>query len=368
MRKIFLSTQIFVTIVFLFSAALRIDAQITAFSFQGRLLDGGAPASSLYDIEFRLFDAETGGNQLGPTQTFPGHPVPGGIFSVELDFGSEFTGEDRWIEIAIRPAGTGEFTTLSPRNKILSAPQSVVAIEALSLNCLLCVTDAQIDSVSGDKVDGPVANAANASNLSGLPASRFVQSDVDGNVGIGAAPAAGSKLTVGGQIEITSGGLKFPDSTTQSSAGLTSVVTTAPLTGNGTDGSPLGIQSVLTVINADNPARQPFFKQTANEDLLNLYNVPAGKTLVIEHISGSIRTPTTQGTPVLSFGALDLSSSIQLVHSFSIANSDSTTSWFYSSSVKYYLPPGKRLAMFIAGPTTITAQQLRINGHLVDTP
>src|SRR5262245_3537349 len=64
-----------------------------------------------------------------------------------------------------------------------------------------------------------------------------------GNVGIGITNA-GSKLTVAGMIETTLGGLKFPDGTTQTTAattGLTSIFHNATLTGNGTNGSPLGV-------------------------------------------------------------------------------------------------------------------------------
>jgi hypothetical protein len=47
-------------------------AQTTEFTYQGRLLDNNLPPTAVYDFEFRLFDAETGGEVLGTLQRAPG--------------------------------------------------------------------------------------------------------------------------------------------------------------------------------------------------------------------------------------------------------------------------------------------------------
>jgi hypothetical protein len=39
-------------------------AQTTAFTYQGRLTDAGNPASGNYDLQFKLFDAPSGGTQI----------------------------------------------------------------------------------------------------------------------------------------------------------------------------------------------------------------------------------------------------------------------------------------------------------------
>ena len=41
----------------------------SGFTFQGRLTDGAAPANGVYDLTFTLYDALTGGAQVGPVQT-----------------------------------------------------------------------------------------------------------------------------------------------------------------------------------------------------------------------------------------------------------------------------------------------------------
>ena len=39
-------------------------AQTTAFTYQGRLTDGGTPANGNYDLQFALWDSSSGGSQM----------------------------------------------------------------------------------------------------------------------------------------------------------------------------------------------------------------------------------------------------------------------------------------------------------------
>ena len=75
----------------------------TAFTYQGRLIDNNQPANGLYDLQFRLFDSTSNGNQIGGDVNAPETPVNDGYFTVELDFGNVFDGNDRWLEIGVRP-------------------------------------------------------------------------------------------------------------------------------------------------------------------------------------------------------------------------------------------------------------------------
>ena len=75
----------------------------TAFTYQGRLSDGGAPANGVYDFQFALYDAESAGTQVGSTIPKDDVTVTDGLFTVELDFGSIFDGTAFWLEIGVRP-------------------------------------------------------------------------------------------------------------------------------------------------------------------------------------------------------------------------------------------------------------------------
>src|SRR6185369_4759208 len=84
--------------------ALTVQAQTTAFNFQGRLNDGSNPANGRYDLQFKLFDAITGCNQVGATLDRSNQQLINGVFSTTLDFGAAaFTGGNRFIEISLRP-------------------------------------------------------------------------------------------------------------------------------------------------------------------------------------------------------------------------------------------------------------------------
>lgn len=109
-------------------------AQGTAISYQGRLNDGGLPATGLYDFTFHVFDAEVDGTDLaGPLGPLPydAVPVSGGLFNVTLDFGAGiFTGPARWLEITVRASGVGDPSILAPRTPLLPTPYAIFADKA----------------------------------------------------------------------------------------------------------------------------------------------------------------------------------------------------------------------------------------------
>jgi hypothetical protein len=101
----------------------------TAFTYQGRLTDGGAPLSGSYDLQFTLFDAASGGPAVGGPVTLGSVAVSSGNFTVSLDFGANaFTGSARWLAIGVRPGGSGgSFTVLSPRQELTASPNALYA-------------------------------------------------------------------------------------------------------------------------------------------------------------------------------------------------------------------------------------------------
>lgn len=153
--------------------------QTSAITYQGELKQSGSAAQGAYEMEFGLFDALSGGTQIGSTITNNSVTVTDGLFSVILDFGAAAfsSGADRFLSISVHKVGDPPgFTLLSPRQPVTSSPYSIrtvsaVSADSLSPACSGCVADANIDSVSGAKVTGTVANATNAvtaANVSGI--------------------------------------------------------------------------------------------------------------------------------------------------------------------------------------------------------
>ena len=140
------------------------QAQTASFTYQGKLTDGGNLGSASYDMQFKLFDTGTvgAGAQQGGTLTLAAVQVTNGIFTVQLDFGAGvFTGADRFLEIAVKPAGSPTFTTLAPRQQVSSTPYAVRSLNAtsadgLSIACVNCITSSQIQNVQGTQIIGTV--------------------------------------------------------------------------------------------------------------------------------------------------------------------------------------------------------------------
>jgi len=120
--------------VLLCGSAVAARAQGTAFTYQGRLNDGPLLANGLYDVKFLLFDSPTSGDFAGPL-TNSAVAVSNGLFTVLLDFGPDvFNGHPNFfLEIGVRAAGGGEFTTLNPRQPVTPSPYAIHADSATKL-------------------------------------------------------------------------------------------------------------------------------------------------------------------------------------------------------------------------------------------
>jgi trimeric autotransporter adhesin len=152
---------------------LGVSAQTTEFSYQGLITDNNAPANGNYDLEFKLFDAATGGTLIGTLQR-SNVAVADGVFGVVLDFGA-FPPTNRFLEIGVRPPGGSVITTLAPRVKLLSTPYSTQARNAENATNATNAVNAQNAQNSTNSTNATNAQTAqNALQLGGTPASQFV--------------------------------------------------------------------------------------------------------------------------------------------------------------------------------------------------
>ena len=177
--------------------AARAQSQGTAFTYQGRLTDNGSPASGLFDLRCALFGGSSGGSAVAGPLTNAAVAVSNGVFTVPLDFGaSVFTGADRWLDIAVRPAGNGAFTPLNPRQPVTATPYALTALNAMN-----------VPGVTGHSLNAADGSPANA-----------VFVDNDGKVGVGTTIPA-SRF----HVDSASGDLSAPrlesSSTTRFNAG-----------------------------------------------------------------------------------------------------------------------------------------------------
>jgi hypothetical protein len=148
----------------------------SAFTYQGRLNDGGQPASGNYDLIFSLMDAETNGNSVAPAMATPNTVVQDGYFTVKLDFGpNAFDGSARWLDIVVRTncnclAG---YTTLAPRQPLTPAPHALFAVNAAQATTAETANSANSASSADTANLATTANTANSvawANITGVPA------------------------------------------------------------------------------------------------------------------------------------------------------------------------------------------------------
>ncbi len=115
-------------------------AQATSFTYQGELRDAGSLASGVYDMRFRVYNADTGGAYYIPEVCVNDVVVADGRFSVILDVPAAFAADTvRYLEVHVRPdsglgcSNSSGYTALSPRQPITSAPRANRANTASAL-------------------------------------------------------------------------------------------------------------------------------------------------------------------------------------------------------------------------------------------
>ena len=102
----------------------------TVFTYQGLLRDGSGPVNATCDLQFKLWDAASGGAQVGDTILLEDVLLADGLFTAWLDFGvAAFRGQARYLEVAAScPVGSA-FVPL-PRQELTASPYALWALGA----------------------------------------------------------------------------------------------------------------------------------------------------------------------------------------------------------------------------------------------
>jgi hypothetical protein len=181
-----------------------------AFTYQGRLIDANKPADGLYDLRFRLYDANVAGTQKGSTIVVSEVDVIDGYFTVGLDFGiAVFDGNDRWLEIGVRAGELNDpnkYTILRPRQQVTPTPYALYAgmldgLHALDFatvshnHDLRYYTEAESDlryvNVTGDAIAGTniwvlsVENTGTGNGIDGTGQDIAVRGTASAQTGVG---------------------------------------------------------------------------------------------------------------------------------------------------------------------------------------
>jgi hypothetical protein len=97
----------------------------SSFSYQGELKNASGPVQGTCAFQFVLFDAPSGGAQVG-TALNQSVQVVDGLFTVQLDFGAgAFDGTSHWLQVAVQCAGDSVPTVLAPRQQLTAVPYAL---------------------------------------------------------------------------------------------------------------------------------------------------------------------------------------------------------------------------------------------------
>jgi hypothetical protein len=95
----------------------------TTFTYQGQLTSSGSPVNGTVDLRFTLWDALSGGTQIGTAQTLDGVAVQVGLFTSNVDFGAgTLNGAPRWLQVEVANPPGSAFVVLTPRQALTSTP------------------------------------------------------------------------------------------------------------------------------------------------------------------------------------------------------------------------------------------------------
>jgi hypothetical protein len=97
----------------------------SGITYQGELKNANGPVDATCAFRFALYDAASGGAQVGPTLNQSVH-VADGLFTVQLDFGAgAFNGKSQWLQVAVQCPGDPGYTPLAPRQQLTAVPYAL---------------------------------------------------------------------------------------------------------------------------------------------------------------------------------------------------------------------------------------------------
>jgi hypothetical protein len=197
------------------------------FVYQGVLKDAAGPISGTYDVRADLWRSPTSefaGDKVASSTSFA-VPLENGVFTTRFSPSTSALSAGRalWVEIAVKGPTDPDFVTLPGRQPLAATPFATYSLFAQSAD----FAD-NAGSVSYSNIVSVPPNVANAFSPWLSQAGNAISYSL-GNVLIGTTTGT-SKLTVNGTIESTSGGIKFPDDTVQTSAAVSPIVARGSLT------------------------------------------------------------------------------------------------------------------------------------------
>ncbi len=302
----------------------------TAFTYQGRLESGGTPANGVYDLQFGLFSAASGGSPVR-TVCVNDVSVVGGLFTATVDFGVNTTSPfvDTFVGLRVRADGPNAscdftdpaFATLSPRQPITPAPVAAslrnVAVDATGrLGVGSTAPLSRVEVQGGANSDGTLDPVAMSLAWRSGGFRHFIRSRHDGIAGGGNAidfymnnssAANGSASPGVGNIQaLTISGAQ------NGSIGIRNTNPTAPLSITGRTGGPSSSDSLLSL---RNNANSELWNINLKGDDLTIWDTTSSLArITVGHTSATaLRVAGTTTTGVLTItGGSDIAEPFEI--------------------------------------------------------
>ncbi len=223
-----------------FIATRSLQAQGTAFTYQGLLGDGGGPATGLYDFRFKLYFDQQGNSQAGQSYLVSAVGVTNGLFATTIDFGAGiFAGSNFWLEIDVKTNASDAYTDLAPLQAITPTPYSIYAESAASAQTAAVAATATTAGAVGSNAVTTAAIQSNAVTSGKIASGQVVKSLAVG----GGALYDNITLAAGNNVSITPSGQTLTIAASGSGSGWTLLGNSGTLPGlnfiGTTDNQPL---------------------------------------------------------------------------------------------------------------------------------